>query len=193
MVYTTMTRGKVLRLIARGWDPSDLLMEHLNDPQFDYFEVAFHLAGWYRGIVGRGYLPEVEEGLIMKYHGKIQVRRFAENNWNPEITKIYDECFQAKSIQSAKAKLTKIANETDLFSWVQSWDNETRAYTGKDLRWRSWTTPDPYKQEDGVEVAWATRVSERESGEQIYPEDYDTYGKNVGYVVDLILRWTDEF
>ena len=65
-----------------------------------------------------------------KFYGKIIVYRY-EDAWNPEITEIYAEYFQANSIQSAKAKLTKIANEQELFSWVQSWDNEKRTYQEK--------------------------------------------------------------
>ena len=124
----------------------------------------------------------------MKFHGSIKVYRYAEDNWNPEITEIYADYFQAKSIQSAKARLTKIANETELFSWVQSWDNEKRTYTGKDLRWRSWSAVVTYKQDNGVEVAYSTRMSNRESGETVYPEGY-TYGKSVGYRVDLAVHW----
>ena len=66
----------------------------------------------------------------MKFYGKITAYRYAEDNWNPETTQIYAERFKAKSIQSAKAQLTKIANGQVLFSWVQSWDNETQEYTG---------------------------------------------------------------
>ena len=64
----------------------------------------------------------------MKFHGKITVYRY-EDNWNPDITEIYAEHFESPSIQAAKAKLTKIANETELFSWVQSWDNENTGPT----------------------------------------------------------------
>ena len=124
----------------------------------------------------------------MKFYGKISVYRY-EDNWNPEITEIYAEYFEAKSIQSAKAKLTKIANETELFSWVQSWDNETREYTGKDLRWKPWTSsPIQYKQDNGVEVAYSTRMSERVSGETVYPEGYK-YGKSVEYRGDIAVHW----
>ena len=124
----------------------------------------------------------------MKFYGKITVCRY-EDNWNPEITEIFAEHFEAKSIQSAKAKLTKIANETELFSWIQSWDNEKRTYTGKDLRWKPWSSPPAtYKQDNGVEVAFSTRMSDRESGETIYPEGY-TYGKSVEYRVDIAVHW----
>ena len=82
-----------------------------------------------------------------KFYGKIIVYRY-EDAWNPEITETYSESFEATSIQSAKAKLTKIANEQELFSWVQSWDNEKRTYTGKDLRWKPWSPPVSYEQKD---------------------------------------------
>ena len=74
----------------------------------------------------------------MRFHGKITVNRFL-GQWNIDTTTdIYDDYFQAKSIQSAKVHLTKLANKMELFSWVQSWDNKKRTYTGKDLRWQSW-------------------------------------------------------
>ena len=82
----------------------------------------------------------VRETSSTKYYGKITVYRY-EDAWNPEQTETYSESFEATSIQSAKAKLTKIANAQELFSWVQSWDNETRTYTGKDLRWKPWSPP----------------------------------------------------
>ena len=112
----------------------------------------------------------------MKFYGTLRVYRY-EDNWNPEVTEIFAGHFEAPSIQAAKAKLTKIANGQTLFSWVQSWDNETREYTGKDLRWKPWSSPPvTYKQDNGVEVAFSTRMSERESGETVYPEGY-TYGE----------------
>ena len=126
----------------------------------------------------------------MKFYGKITVARYAEDNWTPEITEIFAEHFESGSIQSAKTYLTKFANTTELFSWVQSWDNETREYTGKDLRWRPWVSPPVvYKQDNGVEVAYSTRMSERESGEQVYPEGYGKYGKSVEYRVDIAVHW----
>lgn len=128
----------------------------------------------------------------MKFYGKITVFRYAEDRWNAETKEIFSEKFEAKSIQSAKAKLTKLANETELFSWVQSWDNEKRTYTGKDLRWRPWSSPPlQYTQDNGVEVAYSTRMSEREFGETIYPEGYK-YGKSVEYRVDIDVRWRRE-
>ena len=52
--YTTMTRGKVLRLIARGWEPSCLLDEALF-LKYPYYEIVFIRAGYFRGISGFGY------------------------------------------------------------------------------------------------------------------------------------------
>ena len=49
-----------------------------------------------------------------KFYGKIIVYRY-EDAWNPEQTETYSESFEATSIQSAKAKLTKIANAQELF------------------------------------------------------------------------------
>ena len=124
----------------------------------------------------------------MKFYGTLKVYRY-EDNWNPETTEIYAKYFEAPSIQSAKSKLTRIANSTELFSWIQSWDNEKRTYTGKDLRWRPWSSPPAtYKQDNGVEVAFSTRMTERVSGETVYPEGY-TYGKSVEYRVDMTLHW----
>ena len=126
----------------------------------------------------------------MNFVGKITVYRYAEDNYNPEITEIFNDRFESGSIQSAKTYLTKFANTTELFSWVQSWDNETREYTGKDLRWRPWSSPPAtYKQDNGVEVAYSTKMSDRESGEQVYPKGYGKYGKSVGYRVDIALHW----
>ena len=122
-----------------------------------------------------------------KFYGKIIVYRY-EDAWNPEITEIYAEYFQAKSIQSAKAKLTKIANEQELFSWVQSWDNEKRTYTGKDLRWKPWSPPISSEQKDGTPIGYSSRYSEREFGETVYPTTHK-YGKSVEYRVDLTVYW----
>lgn len=123
----------------------------------------------------------------MRFHGQIEVftRVAGEQSGTKEI---YADYFKAKSIQSAKAKLTRLANDTELFSWIQSWDKAIRAYTGKDVRWRSWTQPNPYTQKDGTEIAWAVRSSESVSGERIYDGE-DRYGKSVTYRVDLTLRW----
>ena len=126
----------------------------------------------------------------MNFIGKITVNRYAENDWNPETTELFNKKFDAKSIQSAKAHLTRIANATKLFSWVQSWDNVTRDYTGKDLRWKPWKSPfETYTQDNDVEVAYSTRTSEKVSGETIYPKNWDRYGKSVQYQVNIALYW----
>lgn len=128
----------------------------------------------------------------MKFHGKITVARYAEDNWNPEITEIYADHFEAPSVQAAKAKLTKMVNETELFAWVQSWDNEKRTYTGKDLRWRPWSSPPAtYKQDNGIEVAFSTRMSEREFGETLHTGSIaaQRFGKSIEYRVDIAVHW----
>lgn len=130
---------------------------------------------------------------MKRFHGKIEVLRYAEDDWHPEVTEVYAEYFKAETPQSAKSKLTRIANSTELFSWVQSWDNETRTYTGKDLRWKPWgQVTGNHKQKDDTEVAYSTRKAERVSGEQIYPEGYDRYGKSVGYSVRMTVYWKYE-
>ena len=129
----------------------------------------------------------VRETSSTKYYGKITVYRY-EDAWNPEQTETYSESFEATSIQSAKAKLTKIANAQELFSWVQSWDNETRTYTGKDLRWKPWSPPVSYEQKDGTPIGYSSRYSEREFGETVYPSTHK-YGKSVEYRVDLTVYW----
>ena len=123
----------------------------------------------------------------MKFYGKITVYRY-EDAWNPEQTEIYAEYFQAKSIQSAKAKLTSIANAQELFCWIQSWDNEKRTYTGKDLRWKPWSPPVSSEQKDGTPIGYSSRYSEREFGETVYPTTHK-YGKSVEYRVDLTVYW----
>ena len=123
----------------------------------------------------------------MKFHGKIIVYRY-EDAWNPEITETYSESFEATSIQSAKAKLTSIANAQELFCWIQSWDNEKRTYTGKDLRWKPWSPPVSYEQKDGTPIGYSSRYSEREFGETVYPTTHK-YGKSVEYRVDLTVYW----
>ena len=129
----------------------------------------------------------VRETSSTKYYGKITVYRY-EDAWNPEQTETYSESFEATSIQSAKAKLTKIANAQELFSWVQSWDNETRTYTGKDLRWKPWSPPVSYEQKDGTPIGYSSRMSDRESGETVSVPGYK-YGKSVEYHVDLTVYW----
>ncbi len=123
----------------------------------------------------------------MRCHGKITVHRY-ENRWEPETTDIYDDYFEAQSIQAAKAMLTRKANASELFSYLQSWDNEKRSYTGKELRWKPWSSINTYTQDNGKEVAFSTRMSDREFGETTYNTDYK-YGKSVEYRVDITVRW----
>ena len=95
--------------------------------------------------------------------------------------------FEATSIHPTKAKLTKIANAQELFSWM--WDNEKRTYTGKDLRWKPWSPPVFLtEQEDGTPIGYSSRYSEREFGETVYPATHK-YGKSVEYRVDLTVYW----
>ena len=56
MIYTTMTRGKVLRLIARGWEPSEFLLVALKI-DYDYFEITFRRFRNHWVISGFGYIP----------------------------------------------------------------------------------------------------------------------------------------
>ena len=123
----------------------------------------------------------------MRFHGKITVHRY-EDNWKPETTVIYDGYFEAQSIQAAKAMLTRKANTSELFSWIQSWDNEKRSYTGKELRWKPWSAMSSYQQDNGKEIAFSTRISDREFGETTYNTDYK-YGKSVEYRVDITVQW----
>ena len=67
----------------------------------------------------------------------------------------------------------------------QSWDNEKRT---KDLRWKPWSPPVAYDQEDGTPIGYSSRVSDREFGESIYIPD-NKYGKSVEYCVDLTVYW----
>lgn len=123
----------------------------------------------------------------MRVHGKITVHRY-EDKWKPETTDIYDDYFEAQSIQAAKAMLTRKANASELFSYLQSWDNEKRSYTGKELRWKPWSPVHTYTQDNGKEVAFSTRISDRVFGETTYNTDYK-YGKSVEYRVDITVRW----
>ena len=129
----------------------------------------------------------------MRFHGKITVNRFISRWDRDTTTDIYDDYFEAKSIQSAKAYLTKLANTTELFSWIQSWDNKKRTYTGKDVRWEpTWSGIRIGMTEKGQEIACTDRLSERESGESVNTESYNRYGTSAQYRVDLTLRWLHE-
>ena len=124
----------------------------------------------------------------MKFYGKIVVYRY-EDRFLPEKTEIFADYFEAPSIQSAKAKLTKRTNTTVLFSFTQSWDGEVRAYKGKDLRWQKWSDSIGYAQDDGTPILYAYRRSESQYGEVVHKPEYSKYGKSVDYAVDLSLHW----
>lgn len=124
----------------------------------------------------------------MKFYYWIQLNRFTKQ-WESEQTDIDQGSFESSSIQSAKAKLTRLANTTEMFSYEQSWDNELKIYTGKELRWRKWTEATPGTDKNDKPLFWTQRMSERESGERIYDEDSPKYGRSVDYTVSLMLYW----
>lgn len=64
--------------------------------------------------------------------------------------------FEAPSISAAKGRATKEANRTVFLEEVQSWDNEKKQTTGKDIRWRSWSVPPSmYTQDDGKKIGYS--------------------------------------
>ena len=48
--------------------------------------------------------------------------------------------------------------------------------------------PLPYKQDNGIEIAYSALTSDTEFGETVYPEGYK-YGKSVEYEVDIAVHW----
>lgn len=127
----------------------------------------------------------------MKFYYRIVVNRYT-STYTSEQSEVKFGDFDSPSIQAAKAKLTRMANTTELFSWVQSWDNETRKYTGKDLRWRKWIKPSEMEDHNGDPIMFTQKTSEQERGEQIYDDDaLSKYGRTVHYTVSLILYWYD--
>lgn len=128
--------------------------------------------------------------ILMKFYYKIEVNRYTKA-YESEQSVLKNDYFESPSIQSAKSKVTRIANTTELFSWVQSWDKETRSYSGKDLRWRNWTEPRKAKDQDGKPLLISIKTSEQESGEQIYEDSLSIYGRTIRYSVSLVLYWFD--
>ena len=125
----------------------------------------------------------------MKFHGTITARRYTER-FTSEPTVVFADFFTAKSIQSAKATLTKMANGQTLFAYTQTWDNTPREYTGKDLRWRPWKSRTPYTQDDGQRIHWCAKSSERVTGEPLPNETGELrYTRYAGYTVDIVLKW----
>ena len=55
MIYTTMTRNRVLRLVAKGWLLTGRMILDLDDDSFDYFEVS--LVKYDSLLKGNGYSP----------------------------------------------------------------------------------------------------------------------------------------
>ena len=131
----------------------------------------------------------------MKFYYQIQVNRYT-SRFKSEQTEIKNGYFKSSSIQAAKSKLSRMTNTMELFSWVQSWDNEKRSYTGKELRWRKWNkhafSAFATVRKTGKPVLFTQRVSERESGETIYDNEFSKYGRSVNYTATLSLYWADK-
>ena len=60
MIYTTMTRNRVLRLIAKGWLVTGKLYIDFYLKHFDYYEIAFILDRDMPLLDGNGYDPGEE-------------------------------------------------------------------------------------------------------------------------------------
>ena len=68
--------------------------------------------------------------------------------------------FKAPGITAAKVRATKEANRTVFLEEIQSWDNETKTTVGKDLRWKSWSTPPSmYTQDNGKEIGYSRKAA----------------------------------
>jgi len=70
-----------------------------------------------------------------KFHGTIVTRHHENAVSFPHETIIWRDYIDASSIQAAKAWLTRKANATELFSYIQSWDDKEIKKNGSDLRW----------------------------------------------------------
>ena len=57
MIYTTMTRNKVVRLRAKGWLLTGRLTLDLDYNNFDYFEITFGKSDSFSILRGNGYNP----------------------------------------------------------------------------------------------------------------------------------------
>ena len=127
----------------------------------------------------------------MKFYGKIIVSRLASSDKIPEEKEIYAEYSNHDSIMAAKSAMTRCANSTELFSWIQSWDDEKRVYTGKELRWKNWEDPESYTQNDGKRIRYSVKRCHPEFGETVESK-YTKYGISAKYIVRLYLYWSDE-
>lgn len=125
----------------------------------------------------------------MKFYGRITSKRSTKRfDPNAEETEVFADYFESPSIQAAKSHLSKIANTAVLFSYIQSWDNETREFTGKDVRWRQWSDPISYEQ-DGEKIAISSKNSETTYGESIATEN-TRFGKSAEYRTRVTLYWS---
>ena len=61
MIYTTMTRNRVLRMVAKGWLLTGRMILDLDDDSFDYFEVSFGKSDSFSILRGNGYNPDLDE------------------------------------------------------------------------------------------------------------------------------------
>ena len=57
MIYTTMTRNRVIRLVAKGWLLTGRMILDLDDEAFEYFEVSFGKSDSFSILRGNGYDP----------------------------------------------------------------------------------------------------------------------------------------
>lgn len=86
----------------------------------------------------------------------------SERKQGGETVELKREEFEAPSIQSAKARATKIANALTFLKDKICWEG-TRDLTGIDLRWRAWDTREPYIQ-GNKRVGWSGKIAESLSG-----------------------------
>ena len=114
----------------------------------------------------------------MQFYGKITVYRYAEDNWNPEITEIFAEHFEAKSIQAAKANAHKNRKRNRvIFVDTVLGQRETHLHRERSaMEDLGAVHPPPISRTTASRSPISTRMSDRESGETVYPEGY-TYGK----------------
>ena len=66
----------------------------------------------------------------MKFYGTLKVYRY-EENWNPEITEIFAEHFEAKSIQAAKRNSQRSQTKQNCFRGFSPGTTRTREYTAR--------------------------------------------------------------
>ena len=57
MIYTTMTRNRVRRMVAKGWLLTGRMILDLDNDAFDYFEVSFVKFDSFPILKGNGYNP----------------------------------------------------------------------------------------------------------------------------------------